>query len=117
MKTDIMKSEDVIDAVVLDPNNLHYARAFEQVIKSLAQEMRRVFNMGDMGYIRFEASAVGRTHGDLKISFKLSTESFGGDVEGDCIQPVMDELLRRNGWEKRHQPKCLTYSGEEISGE
>lgn len=108
-----LEAEDVAEARPIDPHALHYAKPFEQVVKALAQELRRAFNHADLNHVRFSSSISGRTHGDLEISFEVSDQSWGGEVTGNSIQAIIDELLRRHGWNKRHAPTAIGYNGED----
>ena len=104
---------EAIELHQIDPNRLRNARRFEEAVKAIAQELRQCFNLADLSHLRFEVKVQGRVHGDLKVSFSMSDASWGGDVEGHSIQPILLELFRRHGWNKRHTPQALGYNGED----
>lgn len=112
-----VEAYDATEAHQIDPHNLRHARRVEDAVKALAQEMRQVFNMADIAFMRLGIEVKGRVTGDLKVEFTISAESYGGDVTGHSIQPAMIELLRRNGWDQRHIPKCLSYDGNDKDTE
>ena len=112
-----IEAENVAEARPINPHALHYATPFERVVKALAQELRRAFDHADLNHVRFSASISGRTHGDLEISFEMSDQSWGGEVKACSIQAIMDELLRRHGWNKRHAPTAIGYDGADKDSE
>lgn len=54
--------------------------------------------------LRFEAN--GRTDGDLLVQFKLC-QQYDDDTVGSSLAAVVNEYLRRRGWNQRHAPLCL----------
>ena len=88
--------------------------ALKREVKRLREALRKVEKISEF---RFTAMAAGRVHeGDVKITFSLCPNSFGGNmVEGDGAQAVLDEMLRRYGWDAVHRAKALTY--EKIPSE
>lgn len=58
----------------------------------------------------FEVLANGRVHGslqecDVKITFGLG--NYSAIVQGNSHESVLEEYIRRNGWERRHAPLAL----------
>jgi len=45
---------------------------------------------------------------ECKIEYKVSPSAWGGsEVGGNDLSAVIDEIIRRNGWEKRNAPLAL----------
>lgn len=43
-----------------------------------------------------------------KVAYKLSADGWStGATEGNALTPVVDEYMRRAGWNKRHAPLAL----------
>lgn len=59
--------------------------------------------------LRFEAEGHVH-HGDINITIKLSSGAYSYGVEGNRLEPVVVEYMRRNGWEEANAPLCLSYS-------
>lgn len=57
----------------------------------------------------FEMKADGRVDGDVKVSITIGehTWSAASTATGNSIAVVLEEFLRRKGYEKRHAPLCL----------
>lgn len=87
------------------------AAALEASVKNFTRELRDLFNERDIGHICLDIEVRGRTHGELKIEFKVNDSPYGGSSEakGGRIQPVVDEFFRRKGWTNDNAPLCLTY--------
>lgn len=92
--------------------------SFEGALKREIKRIRtELLKAEDLSSFSFTITASGRLHdGEVKLKFALAESTYGeGRVEGDSIQPVLDELLRRHGWEKIHSPKALAY--EKVPGD
>ena len=63
--------------------------------------------------VQFSIDVSGRAHdGDLQVKYELgSSYSEGGVVKGPNLDVVIDEYLRRFGWDKRNQPLCISFDG------
>ena len=48
-------------------------------------------------------------HGDINITIKLSSGVYSTGVEGNRLEPVVTEYMRRNGWDVANAPLCLSY--------
>ncbi len=88
--------------------------ALKREIKRIRQELQKC---DDLSSFNLTITASGRLHdGTVKLKFSLAPDDYGyGGVEGDSINPVLEELLRRHGWEKVHSPKALAY--EKVPGD
>lgn len=95
------------------------AAALEASIKNFTRELREVFNEQNLSHVCFDVEVRGRTHGELKIEFKLNDSLYGGSSEakGGRIQPVVDEFFRRKGWVEQNAPLCLTYDEQPQAAE
>lgn len=52
-------------------------------------------------------SASGRVQdGDVKITYECGPQ-YGNAVKGGTLEAVVEEYLRRNGWDRRHAPLAL----------
>jgi hypothetical protein len=83
----------------------------EGAIKRAVRQIRESLSRADEGsefYFTIEAS--GRIQeGEVKLEFGLAESSYGTKVKGFSIQPVVDEYLRRHGWEKVNAPKAISF--------
>lgn len=51
----------------------------------------------------------GRTHGgDISLKYSLAGSRYGDTVEGNELNAVVEEFMRRKGWTKQHAPKLIT---------
>ena len=48
--------------------------------------------------------------GDLKVEYRLG-EWTEDRVTGNSIDAVVNEYMRRKGWDKRHAPLAIAYAG------
>jgi hypothetical protein len=82
--------------------------AIKREIKRLRERLRLCEGLSEFS---LEIEASGRVlDGDIDLSYSLSKSSYGaGKVSGDKLDAVLDEFLRRNGWEKLHAPKAIGY--------
>lgn len=93
---------------------------YDDLIKSLALHIREELSRVDeISLIDFTLSIDGRAHdGELKIKYSLgSSYRAGGCVEGGRLEPVINEYLRRFGWDYRNKPLELTFDGETKKSE
>lgn len=83
--------------------------AIKREIKRVRKELQKV---DDLSYFRVTIQASGRVHdGDVKLTYSLSSAEYGSaEVEGDELQSVLDEMLRRHGWTAIHAPKAIGYT-------
>ena len=83
--------------------------SFHGAVKREAAKVRAMLRDADIGgtfYLHVEVS--GRIQdGDVSLAYKLSDNSYGPKVEGNELNAVLQEFLRRNGWEKVHAPKAI----------
>lgn len=95
-------------------NELKSAPYLEQAVKQLVGEVREVLNsLEELGIsaLHFNIRAVGRVHGDVKISYSFyDAEYVGEGTTGNAVQPAFEEMLRRKGWSNRNAPLCISYS-------
>ncbi len=93
---------------------------FDAMIKELALHVRERLNkVESIPKIEFSIDISGRPHdGDLRIKYEIgSTYSDGGAVKGSKLEIVIDEYMRRFGWDKQNQPLCISFDGTETTPE
>lgn len=71
--------------------------------------VRKILDDHNLSYFNFTLNIKGRTaSGDVKFEASLSNSEYGsGEVKGNSVDAVVEELLRRNGYEKKHATLCL----------
>ena len=91
----------------------------EKVIINIVQLIRgELQKIETLNGFEFEIKAEGRVHdGDVKITFRLDShyDSYVC-VKGNSIAAVLQEFMRRHGWNSRHSPLLIT-AGESFAGE
>jgi hypothetical protein len=81
---------------------------FESALISVIQDLRHALADQDIGSMKLEIDAIGRTlAGDLRIEFSLSTE-YGLRTSGGNLEAVVAEFIRRNTWSNCHEALCLS---------
>lgn len=81
---------------------------------ALKREMRRVREQLQrdpaLKAFKLEIVVSGRVHdGDLMLDYHLGGQ-YGEDiVTGNSVQPVIDEYMRRKGWNSQNAPKAIGY--------
>lgn len=87
----------------------------EAAFKAATKALRKKLADCDMGSeFKFGIEASGRVQGgEVRITFSLRQNYYSGaTVEGNGIYSVMQEYLRRHGWEATHKPLELEYAPE-----
>ena len=76
-------------------------------VKSIRARLQSIENLEAF---TFQITAEGRVHdGEVRITFKLDHPyETGVDVRGNSIGVVLDEFMRRHGWNKRHTVLLIT---------
>ena len=85
-------------------NNLE--RTVEQAVLALRARLAAA----DIGSdFRLDIEAQGRIQGgDVRISYVLTGSSYGSDsTRGNRLEPVVDEFLRRKGWNQANEPLAI----------
>ncbi len=88
---------------------------FDDMVKDLAIYVREQLKQVDeISSINFSIDVSGRAHdGELRVKYEIgSTYADGGMVKGAKLDIVIEEYLRRFGWDKRNQPLELTFAPE-----
>jgi len=90
---------------------------FEQSVIALVTAVRDDLKTVDsLSSFTFSVDISGPVHsGDVNIEYKICKGSYGTDVIGNRIQPVLDEFKRRHGWTKDNKPLCISFGGEEVN--
>ena len=80
------------------------------MVRMIRDELRQIESLQAF---EFTIRAEGRVHeGDVSLTFKLDHPYESGVyVTGNTIAAVLQEFMRRHGWNKRHMPLMIT-SGE-----
>ena len=95
------------------PSDLH------QVISDAIETVRTRLGKADIGAFSMTISASGRTeteHSEVKIEYRVSPSSWESrQVTADTLDNAVEELIRREAWNHRHQPLALSHSkGEDA---
>lgn len=86
--------------------------SFEGALKREIKRLRnKLKNIDEISEFMLEIVASGRVNdGDVKLSFKLSPNTWGGNqVTGRELRAVEEEMLRRHGWQKKNDPLAIAY--------
>ena len=80
--------------------------ALKREIKRVREQLRQCDALSNFS---LTIHAEGRLHeGEVKLTFGLG--SWNNEVKGDALNAVIEEFMRRNGWEALHAPKALAYN-------
>ena len=77
--------------------------------------VRDYVGQADVGSFELTITVSGRTMTDrdeTKVEYRLGPQYGSQSVRGSELGPVLDEFLRRNGWDLRHAPKTLPSPGQ-----
>lgn len=70
------------------------------------------------GQFRLDIEVSGRIQGgDVIISYTLGEMYSSSNAKGARLHPVVDEFMRRKGWDERNAPLCLEDFTEEPAPE
>jgi hypothetical protein len=81
-------------------------KSIERDFAETVAQVKHALSVADESHFVLRLEASGRTH-DGTVEIKISLGKYGSEVEGDSVEAVVDEYLRRNGWNKRHAPLAL----------
>lgn len=90
--------------------------SLEGMIKRAAAEVKRQLAHAEAGSeFQLTITASGRIHdGDLKIEYGLANNTYGLQVvTGNRLDPTVEELIRREGWDKSHAPLQISQSDQD----
>lgn len=84
--------------------------SFHGALKREAAKVRALLADANIGSsFTFQASVSGRVQdGEVEVKYKLEGPSYGDHVEGNELNAVVEEFLRRKGWTKQHAPKLIS---------
>ena len=90
----------------------------EQFVGSLAAGIREdLKHLESLSSFCFAIRVDGRVHsGDLKVEFQIGESSYAMDVKGGTYRAVIEEFMRRHGWDKANAPLMIGYNGESEIG-
>jgi hypothetical protein len=84
-----------------------------ELLTEEAQRVRQTLSQIDsLSSFRLDIEISGRVHsGELKIEYKLGEQYTLNFVSSNEITSLVEEFMRRHGWNEAHQAKLLTYEG------
>ena len=84
-------------------------------IVAVVKEVRQRLADADIGgQFRLDIEVSGRIQGgDVVISYTMGETYSGSNAKGARLAPVVDEFMRRKGWDERNAPLCLEDFAEE----
>lgn len=82
--------------------------ALKREIKRIRNRLKDVEEISEFS-VKIEAS--GRVHdGEVKLSFAIAPNSYGyNEVKGRELNAVLEEMMRRHGWQKKNDPLAIAY--------
>lgn len=84
--------------------------SFEHSLLAELRSIRSRLADANIPSMRLDIEVSGGTlHGNLKVTFKLNLDSYSGPAEasGGSLDAVVEEFLRRRGWNQRHAALLL----------
>lgn len=82
---------------------------FEEEVKAVALAIRsELSKVESISRFSFEIEIEGRIDSDLKIGYRLGIDYESG-ITGNNIAAVVDEALRRRGWNQEHKPLMISH--------
>ena len=92
-------------------------RHLDSSLKSVTQEIRQILANHDIGNFHFKILANGRTAaGDAKMSYSLSEHGYD-PIEARAVKPMIEEFLRRKGFDLVNAPLELPAPGRAAEDE
>jgi len=86
-----------------------------EVIVKMVERIRQRLMDADQSYFRLDIEVMGDVHGKPSMCYKLGKSSYNSDtVEGNDIDAVLNEHLRRQGWKETNKPLELTFDEPET---
>jgi phosphoglycolate phosphatase-like HAD superfamily hydrolase len=92
--------------------------SLEGAIKRAVKQVRKALrNASEGSEFHFRIYAHGRVQeGETKLEISLADSGYSsGVVTGNQIQPVIDEYLRRHGWDKLNAPLQISFDGSDAA--
>lgn len=86
--------------------------ALDMYFRAAVDHVRTSMGKADVGAFNFTIKASGRTltdRSEVKIVYRLGQNDWSSAdaVEGDTLDNVLAEMLRRHGWNEAHAPLSL----------
>jgi len=88
------------------------SNALDAVFREAVREVREACGGANVSDFSFTVRAFGRSETDedtVQIEYRLSGRYGDNDVKGNCLDVVLLEFLRRNGWNNANAPLMLGY--------
>lgn len=85
--------------------------------REIVRIQKRLAQCGEISAFEIKIDAAGRVSGgDVKIQFQLKDGNYGGiSVDGNNLDEICSEFLRRHGWTKQNAPLMLTANEQQRS--
>lgn len=80
----------------------------EQTLIQTAQRIRAAASAHNQGQFYFDIKIFGRTDGDANIELRFGANSYDDLVKGNDLEVVLEEWFRRQSWNARNAPLCLS---------
>jgi hypothetical protein len=83
--------------------------AISRKVRAVRKKLRTLEAKSEFRIVVF---CSGRLHdGDVKVTYEVAFDTlYGSAVKGNDLDNAIEELMRREGWQERNQPKMLTTS-------
>ena len=83
-------------------DTLHHAVAIA------VTDLQALLSLADVSNFRLDIEISGRVHGgDILVTYKMGERYSSNSPEGSRLEAVVQEFLRRRGWEARNAPLAL----------
>jgi hypothetical protein len=86
------------------------SRKLHEAFVAAAHEVRNRLGAADISGFHLRVEVEGRTLSDADsalITYKIAKSTYSNGVEGNDLEVVLVEYLRRNGWDQRNAPLAL----------
>lgn len=91
-------------------NSLHPA-----VVNAVIELRQRLADANIGSTFRLDIEVSGRIEGgDVKVTYRLGDTYGSNNPAGARLSPVVDEFLRRHGWNSANAPLCLEAPSDEL---
>lgn len=87
---------------------LLFLQKFQEDVATVAEDVRKVFNEQHVSQMNLQITVRGAVTGDLKIEYTVNDSLYTTGVTAFALQPAIDELFRRRGWEQRNKSLALS---------
>ena len=89
---------------------------FCDMVAEIAKDLRdQLSKETSLSSLHLSIEVQGRVDGELKISYQLGTSYYDDHsttTKGNDLNDVVEEFIRRGGWNRNHAPLCIAASEE-----